>query len=790
MTGNYAPGATLYFEFNTQKADGTPITLASTPVISVHKDGNTTESTAGVTLTVDFDSRAGSHLVTINTAADGTFYSAGSHFSVLITTGTVDGVNVAGTWIGAFDLAKQVTNVTHFGGTAGTFASGRPEVNMTHVRGSQVNTLQSGRMDSYVGAFASAVLDATAIASNAITDSKIASGALTAAKFASGAFDAVWSVATRVLTAGTNIVLAKGTGITGLNDLSAAQVNAEVDTALADYDPPTKAELDSAVVGLATASALQTVDNEVGVIDSIVDAIKAKTDNLPSSPASQSDVQSVGSAVAGLNDLSQADVRSAIGLASADLDDQLSGLSTFDALTDAVIVGAVGETVVTSPDDFKADVSNLDAPVSSRLADADYTAPDNSGIGAIDAALGELIEDDGDGNLRFTAKALEEAPTGEGGGGGGLTAEDVWTYEARTLTDAFPDVPTAADIRAEIDSNSSQLAAIVADTDELQSDWANGGRLDNILDARASQTSVDDVPTVSEFNARTLVSADYATATAVQIVDDELAAVDTVVDAIKLKTDNLPTDPADQSLVIAAIDALNDLDATEVQTAAAAALTAYDPPTNAEMEARTLVAADYFVVTDYTAPNNAGIQVIEDALGDLLEDDGGVLRFTANALEEAPTGGGSGATAEEVWEYGTRTLTDAFPDVPTVAEIRTEMDTNSTKLDATISSRSTLTADQVWSYVDRQVTEVSSAIRNQIADNILRRSLASALSSADGDTKGFRSLAGAIAKLVNRVTVSGSMLTVYETNDSTTLGTQTVTSDEDAEPITGVDTNA
>lgn len=34
------------------------------------------------------------------------------------------------------------------------------------------------------------------------------------------------------------------------------------------------------------------------------------------------------------------------------------------------------------------------------------------------------------------------------------------------------------------------------------------------------------------------------------------AAIDTVVDAIKAKTDNLPSDPADQSLVIAATDAL------------------------------------------------------------------------------------------------------------------------------------------------------------------------------------------------------------------------------------------
>ena len=44
----------------------------------------------------------------------------------------------------------------------------------------------------------------------------------------------VWAVTTRVLTAGTNIVLAKGTGVTGFNDLSAAQVNTEADTALSD----------------------------------------------------------------------------------------------------------------------------------------------------------------------------------------------------------------------------------------------------------------------------------------------------------------------------------------------------------------------------------------------------------------------------------------------------------------------------------------------------------------------------------------------------------------------------
>lgn len=40
----------------------------------------------------------------------------------------------------------------------------------------------------------------------------------------------------------TSGTLAKTTDITGFNDLSSAQVNAEADTALADYDPPTRTE--------------------------------------------------------------------------------------------------------------------------------------------------------------------------------------------------------------------------------------------------------------------------------------------------------------------------------------------------------------------------------------------------------------------------------------------------------------------------------------------------------------------------------------------------------------------
>lgn len=94
----------------------------------------------------------------------------------------------------------------------------------------------------------------------------------------------VWSYATRILTAGTNIVLAKGTGVTGFNDLSAAQVNAEADAALADVGltATVTGRIDAAVSTRMASFSYTAPDN-----DSIA-LIKAKTDNLPSDPADHS----------------------------------------------------------------------------------------------------------------------------------------------------------------------------------------------------------------------------------------------------------------------------------------------------------------------------------------------------------------------------------------------------------------------------------------------------------------------------------------------------------------------
>lgn len=104
--GDFNAAATVRIPFNTNQANGTPITLVG-GAISVYKDGSTTESTTGVTLAVDFDSRTGLHLVTIDASADGTFYSAGSDFRAILTAGTVDSISVVGSAVGSFSIANR-----------------------------------------------------------------------------------------------------------------------------------------------------------------------------------------------------------------------------------------------------------------------------------------------------------------------------------------------------------------------------------------------------------------------------------------------------------------------------------------------------------------------------------------------------------------------------------------------------------------------------------------------------------------------------------------------------------
>ncbi len=183
------------------------------------------------------------------------------------------------------------------------------------------------------------------------------------------AADKVWSTAARILTAGTNIVLAKGTGLTGLNDIAATAVvsNGAITTSsgkvsevsltdtLTTYtgNTPQTADVATLIVtigaacaGVATAvwgAAARTLTAFSFTVatnsDSNVTAIKAKTDNLPASPASTSDVTSstttITTLIAALNNLPAG---AAMTLTSAER----------NAVADALLVRSLGTEAVSA----------------------------------------------------------------------------------------------------------------------------------------------------------------------------------------------------------------------------------------------------------------------------------------------------------------------------------------------------------------------------------------------------------------------------------------------------------
>jgi hypothetical protein len=159
----------------------------------------------------------------------------------------------------------------------------------------------------------------------------------------------VWEYVTRTLTAGAapsaNLAdykadvsaLATAAAVSALNDLNATEVQTAAAAALTAYDPPTKAELDSAVSPLATAANLATVDT-------VVDTILADTAELQAN-------QGNWVTATGFSTLDAAGVRTAVGLASANLDTQLGALPTATENADAILSRDVAEVEDTASTD-------------------------------------------------------------------------------------------------------------------------------------------------------------------------------------------------------------------------------------------------------------------------------------------------------------------------------------------------------------------------------------------------------------------------------------------------------
>lgn len=353
-------------------------------------------------------------------------------------------------------------NTVQFNGTNATASGGRPEVNTTHIAGSSVSTSSAQLGVNVVNA------GGTAWGSGAITAASIASGAITSAKFAAGALDAVWSVATRTLTAisdssGVTTLLSKLSGITSLAEWLGLLAGKQTGN--------TTARTEIRATGAGSGTFNETTDS--------LEAVRDRGD-------------AAWITATGFSTLDAAGVRSAVGLASANLDTQLGDIPTNAELATAVANVSVDEIQATAI----ADLFNTDSGTTYASAVAGSAVKeiaDNAGGSALTAAgIADAVWDEA------LAGHLTAGSTGNALNAAG-SAGDPWS----TLIPGAYGAGTAGKIL--------------------------GDNINATISSRATQTSVDTID-------------DY---------------VDTEVSAIKAKTDNLPSDPADASDIASAFAGVN-----------------------------------------------------------------------------------------------------------------------------------------------------------------------------------------------------------------------------------------
>jgi Rieske Fe-S protein len=200
------------------------------------------------------------------------------------------------------------------------------------------------------------------------------------------------------------------------------------------------------------------------------------------------------------------------------------------------------------------------------------------------------------------------------------------TTNAIQTGDAFARIgaPAGASLAADVATVDTVVDSILVDTAVIGAAGAgltavpwNAAWDTEVQSEVADALAVYDPPTAAEMDARTLLAADYATATA-------LATVDTVVDAILVDTAEIGA--AGAGLTAVPWNAAWDAEVqSEVQDA---------------IEVNHL---DHLLAVDYDPAAKPGTATA--LLNELIESDAGISRLTANALEQAPSGGGGGGDA-------------------------------------------------------------------------------------------------------------------------------------------------
>jgi hypothetical protein len=389
--GDIRLGDTIDIKFvTTAVATGAPTQLAGSPVISAYVGNGTTQLTAGITLTVDFDSVTGLNNVRV-VATSGNGYATATNVQLVITTGTVGGTSVVGYVVGTFSIeARSAVMPTVAARTLDVTATGAAGIDWGNVENPTTALNLSGTnidVDQVVASVSGTVATVTnltnlpTIPANWLTaagtaadfTTEIQSGLATAANLSTVAGYLDTEIAAILAAVDTEIATLQ----TSVNDLP---TNAELATALGTADDAVLSAvstLQTSVNDLPTnaelATALGTADDAVlaavATVDTVVDAIKVKTDQFVFTIANQVDSNVLTGGGSGLD---AAGTRAALGLASANLDTQLS---TIDTVVDSVKV-KTDQLTFTKANELDANIQSVnDVTVAGTGAPGDEWGP-------------------------------------------------------------------------------------------------------------------------------------------------------------------------------------------------------------------------------------------------------------------------------------------------------------------------------------------------------------------------------------------------------------------------------
>jgi len=546
--GDFAVNSTVYipintFDSNDPAASVTVTNLANTDV-HIHKDGGTTQrnNAAGITMSIDYDSITGNHLLTIDTSdttvAD--FWQAGHEYQVRVEGITVDGGTI-NAWVGAFSIERSDTTAPDnlelmYDGTGYAGGTTKLDVNVVTIAANAI-TAASINADAITNAkIADNAIAAENLAADCITSAKIADNAFANEHFADGAL-----TSTEITSAGGCVVASIANNAITANAINndaitAAKIaNGAIDAATfaADVD----AEIATMVWNAATASY-----GGAGTYGQAVEDVRDDTNEL------QTDWHDGGRLDLILD---AASAPSAAAVADAVWDEALAGHagagSAGAALTAAGSAGDPWATLI--PGSYGDGTAGkivggyLDAAISTRLATAGYTAPPtpaqiwSADTRQLTSAQSFNLTGNITGNLSGSVGSVTGAVGSVTGAVGSVTGGvTVTTNNDKTGYSLASAPPSATAIREEMDANSTRLSGLVTELGKVpKSDsnvtW-NNTALGSIQTKCGDALAAYDPPTNAEMEARTIASANYATAS-------NLSTTDGKIDSIKTKTDSL-----------------------------------------------------------------------------------------------------------------------------------------------------------------------------------------------------------------------------------------------------------